>query len=394
MYILGCGIIGNTATVQGGGILSLIGQLFVTNSTISQNIAGSNQFPGPGGGIYGKVDQGGPSVNVSLLNSTIANNQARGKGGGLRLDSGGMATISNTIIADNTSVNTSESDVSGAIISQGNNLIGNTTGSAGWIAGDLLNVKPMLGPLADNGGATMTHALLPGSPAIDAGNNSLAVDPQTQMFLIDDQRGFPRRVGVLVDIGAYESTQTASPVVAGSVVYGNTPVGSPPRLVPGVLISGLGAPNVSAVTLGAGPGQGTYLLSGFGSSSYTVTPSKTGGVNGLSSFDSAQIGRYVAGVITLTGNQLTVADVSGNGTLSSFDAAQIGRFVAGLNNSGSTGNWIFIPVNRTYPSVTSNITGQDFIALLMGDVTGNWVPPQAKGAGSPTVREGVTSNAR
>ncbi|MFN0278159.1 MAG: choice-of-anchor Q domain-containing protein [Pyrinomonadaceae bacterium] len=362
MYVIDCAIFGNTAAVHGGGIASY-GHLILTNSTVSGNIAnGAFSTAGLGGGIYAN----GP---LTITNSTISNNQSKGGGGGIRKDSGGAAFVRNSIIAGNTSTSTNEEDVSGIFASQGTNIIGNTFGSSGWIAGDLLNMNPMLGPLVDNGGGTMTHALLPGSPAIDAGNNSLAVDPQTQMFLIDDQRGFPRRVGVLVDIGAYESTQTASAVIAGSVTYG---LGSP-RFVPGVLVGGVGSPNVSATTLGAGPGQGTYLLAGFGSSSYTVTPTKIGDVgNGISSFDSGRIAQYVAGIITLTGNQFIVADVSGNGTLSSFDAGQIARYVAGLDNSGSTGNWIFVPVNRSYSSLTSNITGEDFIALLMGDVSGNW----------------------
>ncbi|MFN0278187.1 MAG: choice-of-anchor Q domain-containing protein [Pyrinomonadaceae bacterium] len=371
LYIIDSTISGNTASLHGGAIRSsTVSHLYLTNSTISGNIAGTNLSSALGGGIYGKGN-----ANVRFTNSTISNNRTSGNGGGFRADASGTSTITSTVIAANASTNTNEKDVSGAIVSTGINLIGDTFGSSGWIAGDLLNVNPMLGSLADNGGGTMTHALLPGSPAIDAGNNSLAVDPQTQMFLIDDQRGFPRRVGVLVDIGAYESTQTASPVIAGSVTYGL----ASPRFVPDVLVSGAGLPNVSATTLGAGPGQGTYLLTGFGSRSYSVTPTKTGGVgNGISSFDSGRIAQHVAAIITLTGNQFIVADVSGNGTLSSFDAGQIARYIAGLDNTGATANWIFIPVNRTYPSVTSNITGEDFIGLLMGDVSGNWMPGMSR----------------
>jgi hypothetical protein len=63
-------------------------------------------------------------------------------------------------------------------------------------AGNNSFTDPKLGPLADNGGPTLTIALLPGSPAIDAGNTSLA--PAT------DQRGFPRPAGLAADIGAFE----------------------------------------------------------------------------------------------------------------------------------------------------------------------------------------------
>jgi hypothetical protein len=103
----------------------------------------------------------------------------------------------NTIVAGNTHTG-SPSDVDGSIVSNGHNLIGDTNGSSGWVASDLLNVDPNLGPLQDNGGPTQTMALLPGSPAIDAGDNTDA--PEW------DQRGegYPRIVNGTIDIGAFE----------------------------------------------------------------------------------------------------------------------------------------------------------------------------------------------
>jgi len=89
-------------------------------------------------------------------------------------------------------------DVAGTFSSLGHNLVGSTNGSTGFGAlGDLLNTDPQLAPLADNGGPTMTHALLLSSPVIDAGDNTGA--PAT------DQRGLPRIVGNGMDIGALES---------------------------------------------------------------------------------------------------------------------------------------------------------------------------------------------
>ena len=67
---------------------------------------------------------------------------------------------------------------------------------------DLPNTDPLLGPLQDNGGPTETHALLPGSPAIDAGDDSIVGEP---LLLTTDQRGQPRLQGAHVDIGAYET---------------------------------------------------------------------------------------------------------------------------------------------------------------------------------------------
>jgi hypothetical protein len=169
-------------------------------------------------------------------------------------------------------------------------------------------------------------------------------------------------------------TPTLPPMTSGTVTYGNA-IGAPnPRFVSNVMLSGNGSPAVTALT----DAFGTYSLTGFGAGPYTVTPSKTGGVNGISSFDAARIAQHVTGNNPLTGNQFLVADVSGNGEISSFDAAQIAKYVASLPPFGVTGTWKFAPVNRTYPSINGSVTGQDFTALLMGEISGNW----ASGTGS------------
>src|SRR5207237_6539926 len=125
----------------GGAIAMTTGTIVINNSTISGNTGSTD-----GGGVY--VNGG----TLTLLNDTIANNTATaGQGGGLRVVSG-TANVRNTIIAGNTAV--SNANVGGTINDQGNNVL---TGNA------------KLGPLANNGGPTMTHALLPGSPALDAG---------------------------------------------------------------------------------------------------------------------------------------------------------------------------------------------------------------------------------
>ena len=285
LFLINSNVSGNTSTPSGfgddggGGIESAIGRLYVINSTVSGNTAMGN--PGNGGGIYILANSANPNGRLYIVNSTISNNTSAGAGGGIHIDSLGHGTFSNSIVAGNNSTGTTQEDVGGVIMSNGINLIGNTTGSSGWIAGDLLNVNPMLGPLADNGGSTMTHALLPGSPAINAGSNSVAIDPQTQMPLTGDQRGFQRFVDGAVDIGSFE----VQPMIAGTIVYGNA-VGSPtPRFVSGVSLSGAGSPNVSTTSLA----NGSYTLGGFGAGSYTVTPSKTGGVNGINSFDAGRV---------------------------------------------------------------------------------------------------------
>ena len=168
-------------------------------------------------------------------------------------------------------------------------------------------------------------------------------------------------------------TPTPPPVITGAITYGNA--AAPPKFVSNVLIDGAGLPNVTTTT--SFP-DGTYSLTGFGSGSYTVTPTKTGGVNGISSFDAAKIAQHVAGIVSLTGNQLVVADVSNNGSISSFDAGEIANYVVTSLPAGIAGTWKFFPGSMTYSSITTDITGQDYSALLMGEVSGNWTNTGAR----------------
>lgn len=159
--------------------------------------------------------------------------------------------------------------------------------------------------------------------------------------------------------------------ITGQVLYGNALVGGSPRPVPNVNLSAVGSVNVSTLTNVAG----NYTLSGMGAGSYTVTPSKSGDVNNaVSALDSALIAQLVVGMTTFDPNQTIVADVSGNGTITSFDAAMIARYTVALPNTGSAGTWRFTDASNFYPDVNSNIV-DNYSALLMGDVTGNWGTP-------------------
>jgi CSLREA domain-containing protein len=199
---------GNSAQVAGGGIFVHGGTATLTNSTVSGNSAHQ------GGGIY---NSGG---TLSLTNSTVNGNSATYFGGIYNFN--GTASLRGTIVANNTaSGGAGGPDLDGTFNSQGYNLIENTfnaiinqTANPGT---NITGVDPNLGPLANNGGPTQTHALQNGSPAIDKGNS---------FGLTSDQRGQPRPVdnpSVLnasdgSDIGAFE----AAAVPAGTTLTVNT----------------------------------------------------------------------------------------------------------------------------------------------------------------------------
>ena len=165
---------GNGSGIDNSGVLSII------NSTISGN--GSNTLRG--GGIYN-------SGVIDIVNSTLTANRAS-YGGGIYNDSYGTLTVSNTIIAGNT------------VVHEGAQVSGSFTSNASIIQD---SIEGLIDPvLKDNGGLTQTHALLPGSDAINAGTNNIAIDAE----LTTDQRGagFARIIYGIVDIGAFEATDT------------------------------------------------------------------------------------------------------------------------------------------------------------------------------------------
>lgn len=203
-------ISGNSAANFGGGINNL-GTLTVSNSTISGNSSGR------GGGI----ENGGL---LTLTNSTISGNSADFGGG---IDNGAITsyTLPTTVFrlfVTNCTISKNLASSGGGISSIGNavgtvtnTLIrGNSKGSLSGAPGFSLSHNfitdapdPFLGPLADNGGPTLTMALLPGNPAIDAGVPVAGVTT--------DQRGVSRPQGTAPDIGAFESRAFTIAIVSG-----------------------------------------------------------------------------------------------------------------------------------------------------------------------------------
>ena len=155
--------------------------------------------------------------------------------------------------------------------------------------------------------------------------------------------------------------------LGGAITYRTTP-----RAMGGVTLNLSGA-TANATTTNA---SGLYSFTIESEGAHTVTPSKSGAINGISAFDAAFVAQCVAGLRNLADCPLLAADTSGNNLLSAFDAAQIAQYAAGLAGPTSrVGRWVFSPASRTYATLTSNLTTENYGAYLVGEVSGNWQPP-------------------
>jgi CSLREA domain-containing protein len=183
----------NTAVLGGGGIGNSL-TMTMTNCTVSGN---STAGPFGGGGIFNNS-----LSTANITYSTIVSNVAN-FGDGIR-NNDGTVNARSTIIADNTDNSGSPSDFFGTLTSQGFNLVESVTGTTitGNTNGNILGQDPNLGPLADNGGLTLTHLLLAGSPGIDRGDSSSF--PATDQREISRPRDGDANGTSIPDIGAVE----------------------------------------------------------------------------------------------------------------------------------------------------------------------------------------------
>jgi hypothetical protein len=248
---------------RGGAVCSL-GTLTATNCTVAANSAlggaggnGVNTYnPAGGDGLGGGLFN--TNGTTTLMNLTFASNNATGgaggfwaggppgpagaSSGGAVCNSGGTVTLLNTILA----YSTSGSNCYGTLTDLGHNLSSDST-PVFTCPCSVNNTDPVLGPLANYGGPTLTMALLAGSPAIDGG------DPAS--YPPADQRGHARPFGSAPDIGAFES--------------------SPPYTVLGT-ISGFTFVEEAAVTAGSSAtntfNHGFYNLGGLSAGTWSVTP--------------------------------------------------------------------------------------------------------------------------
>jgi hypothetical protein len=246
-----------------GGIYNSGGTLTITNSTVSENHAGGgfNAVPGFAGGIYsegtltisnstldyntaaanGNGGAGGGIFNLGVLmiaESTLSDN--RGTYGAEIYNDTGTVSIGNTILNRGDALGGNIYNASGTITSEGYNI--SSDDGSGYLTGpgDQINTNPLLGPLQNNGGPTLTHALLPASPAINTGNPNFTPPP------FYDQRGSPfvRVLHSRIDVGSFEvqppprptpaprpETHTPTPTATGTPSPTPTPTATP-RVTP------------------------------------------------------------------------------------------------------------------------------------------------------------------
>jgi hypothetical protein len=244
-----------TSSAEGdGGAVEFFGEspaasLSVTGSTFESNEAGGSVGvgSGSGAGVGGGVEAGGEgsarvlndtfresnanhgegggfasAVPATLLNDTLSGNAATGGTGGNLAVLGATTTLKNTIIVGGAAISGSNCFVlAGSLTSAGHNLEDTAPSQCGLgTGGDKVGVNPLLGELQGNGGPTETQALLPGSPAIDAGDDIGC--PAT------DERGVLRPAGAACDIGAFEvatpavSTGQATSIASSSATLSGT----------------------------------------------------------------------------------------------------------------------------------------------------------------------------
>ena len=267
-----CTISGNSTAYNGAGLFN-VGSMTLTNCTVSGNSAA-----GDGGGLENLSQTGG----LWLIDCTISGNDAAGSGGGLYDSDNGTVTLTDTIIAGNTTAAGDPSDIvtnGSGTITGSFNLIGpgGAAGLSDGVDGNIVLTSLAdlgLAPLADNGGSTRTMALLPGSPALGAGTAVAGVTT--------DQRG-EQRPASLPDIGAFQTavlslvvestsgsldTDTATLTLAGAVSLANQSPESEITFDPAVfgtpqtITLATGELELSSITTISGPTAGLTISGG------------------------------------------------------------------------------------------------------------------------------------
>ncbi len=299
LTVRGTSIERNNAPFGGGGVNSL-GTATISESAVDNNVSNSGYGAGLANyatmtltnvtvsGNRTQLHGGGVSTDAALvlISATVTDNTSGMDGGGVYVNNGALQSR-NTIISGN---HGDDCAGPGGYISQGFNL-SSSEDCLFQAGGDVQGVDPLLGPLADNGGPTLTHALIDGSPAIDHGQ--LVGCPPA------DQRGVARPQNGQCDIGAFEvgAVPAETPAPTGTP----PPTDTPPSPTP----------------------------------TRTRTPTPPGLVGDancdgrINSIDAALVLQQVAGLLGSLACQ-PAADANQDGRLNSIDAALILQYGAGL----------------------------------------------------------------
>jgi len=324
------------AGVQNDGTARMV------NVTISGNsLAGAMALSAPAGGLGNFGCQGTPvgtfcPAQVSLTNVTLVDNEGVGLASPLDVNQGARATATNTIVANNTGAS-----CTGLVSSSGHNLDSGI--SCGFFGpGDLFNADPLIGPLASTAGATPSHALLAGSPAVDAADT--AACPTT------DQRGLSRPKdgngdgSAACDIGAFEAqAPLGMPTADLQITVSDTPDPLPEggRLTYTLTVTNAGPGSATVVSLNDTLPTAVTLVSAVTNqgSCPAATPGATTFINcALGTLDSGASAKVTVVVQTPTAGTITnKAVVSGN-VLDGTNA----------NNSASTTTTVTVRPSLTF----------------------------------------------
>ncbi|OYV94976.1 MAG: hypothetical protein B7Z73_02600, partial [Planctomycetia bacterium 21-64-5] len=363
----GSSVTGNTAQTAGG--IDNTGTLIVSDSTLARNSATS----GAGGGLLCTAG----TVNVS--SSTISGNTAVGAqaGGGIA-GTGGAVNLANTIIAGNsvTGNGATDPDVAGVFGVTDHDLIGvlgdatgfTTTGAtASIVLGSDSAGAIGLGPLENNGGPTQTMALLPGSQAIDAGDNKPA--PQFAVPATD-QRGFARIYNSSIDIGAYE----VAPLTFAALTGGNYTV----------TLATAALPNESQIEVLDANGNVLAQSPVDATSSIAITNASSAAINLI--VDYLHGDPLPAGGLKFTGAGTDSLTVSGYNTATltnTYTGAHSGSVQVGTGGIISYSGLLPLSENGTAVNIVFNLPGGTVAATLTDDGTaGNNVSEVTSATGS------------
>lgn len=359
-------ISGNTATLFAGGL-----GVFGPTTTLSNCTVTGNQADSDSGGM-------GISGTVAITNCTIANNTvviANGVGAGITVNAANL-TLRNSIVANNRNGNLVEANIDGSVqAASAFNLVG--AGPSGGLTNGVNNnqvgVVPAalgLATLANNGGITPTIALLPGSPAINAGSNSGA--PTT------DQRGIARPQLAVTDIGAFESRGFTLAISGGNTQTAvvNTAFGNALAVT------------VTPVAVGE-PVQGgrvSFNAPGAGASAVLATSPATINASGVASVNATANGTV--------GSYNVSANASGNGGSALSFALQNRALSADVGITKTDGVTTAVPGGSVTYTITASNSGLDPTTATVADtfpaaLTCNWT---CVGAGGGTCTASGSGN--